>query len=175
VRLHAPLDDLITGKTSVRVLRTLSLFPGKEFTGRELAQLSGGAPSKVIRELERFREFGLVTRKTHGRTHAWRANPAHALLRMVSSMFAAEHELPEAFLSELRRGVEDPRISRAVLFGSFARGDEDAKSDVDLMVVTRRARDIEPVRSRLDDLSIKLSKMFGVRLAPIIHSETGWP
>jgi predicted nucleotidyltransferase len=175
VQFHATLDDLIGGKTSVRVLRILSLFPEKEFTGRQLASASGGAPSKVIQELERFRRLGIVRRKSHGRTHAWRANPDHALLRLVAPMFEGERKLPETFLSELDRGVDDTRISRAILFGSFARGDEKNESDVDLLVIAERAEDIDGVRIHLDDLSSRLGTRFGLRLSAIVHSESDVP
>lgn len=171
MRVHVPLDDLIGGKTSVRVLRTLSLFPGKEFTGRELAQMSGGAPSKVIGELERFRGLGIVTRKSHGRTHAWKLNPDHALIRLLKPAFEEEHTLPAKLLADLRHGVADARISRAILFGSFARGDERGESDVDLLVLARRASDLDAVRSVLDELSVKLSQRYGIRLAPVLHAE----
>lgn len=175
MRLVSPLDDLIGGKTSVRVLRTLSLFPEKEFTGRELALVAGGAPSKVIAELDRFRRLGLVTRRTLGRTHAWKANPEHALLRLLSPAFEHEHALRDDLMTELRRGLEDRRVSRAILFGSFARGDERPASDLDLLVVTRRVEDMEDVRTVLDALAIRLSARFGLRLSPILHAERELP
>ncbi|MEA3199335.1 MAG: hypothetical protein QOE90_763 [Thermoplasmata archaeon] len=171
----APLDDVIGGKTSVRVLRVLSLFPEKEFTGRQLAQMAGGAPSKVIQELGRLREAGIVTRQTHGRTHAWRANREHVVFRLLRPAFEAERDLPGVMLATLRKGVRDERVTRAILFGSFARGDETARSDVDLLVLTRRASDVEDVRKRLDHLAIRLGERFGAQLSAIVHPESDLP
>ena len=175
MRIHAPLDDLIGGKTSVRVLRTLSLFPEKEFSGRELAHTAGGPPSKVIAELERFREMGLVTRRTFGRTHVWRANKDHALVRILRPAFEAEHALGEGLLTELRDGLDDPRIARAILFGSFARGDEVPTSDVDVLVVARRAADLGEVSNLVDDLVERLAVRYGLRLSPLLHAERELP
>lgn len=175
MRRRASLDDVIRGKTSLRVLRTLALFPEKEFTGRELARMAGSAPSKVIGELERLKDLGLVTRKTHGRTHAWKANAENLVFRLMTPMFEGEHELARTFDSELRDGLDDDRISRAILFGSFARGSEAPSSDVDLLVLTDRAADIEGVREALDALSVRMSKRFGVRVSPILHAESELP
>lgn len=175
MRIHEPLDDIIGGKTSVRVLRALSLFPEKEFTGRQLAAAAQSAPSMVIEELGRFRSQGIVTRKTFGRTHAWKANPRHAIFRILAPAFEEEHKLAMKLLEELRLGTQDARISRAILFGSFARGDENPTSDVDLLVLTKRAADVESVRVALDALAIRLSDVFGLRLSPIIHAAKEFP
>ena len=175
MRVHAPLDDIIGGKTTVRVLRALSLFPDKEFTGRELATVAGGAPSKVIDELARLRILGLVSRKTFGRTHAWRVNKEHVIFRMFAPIFESEHKLSEQLQKEIHHGTRDPRIARVILFGSFARGDENSQSDIDLLVLTKRASDIEHVRTFLDSLAIQLRNQFGLRLSPIIHAEKELP
>jgi predicted nucleotidyltransferase len=175
VRVHEPLDDVIAGKTSVRVLRTLSLFPGKEFTGRQLAAMAGGAPSKVIGELERFKSMGLVTRKILGRTHVWRANSAHVLFSMLAPLFEAEHALPGKLRTSLEGAMKDPRIAHAILFGSFARGDEGPRSDLDLLVIVSRKHDVDEVRANLEGLAVHLDDAFGLRLSPIVHAERGLP
>lgn len=175
VHARVALDDVIGGRTSLRVLRVLALYPEKAFTGRELAHMAESAPSRVNLELERLKVFGVVSRVTHGRTHVWRARRDHEILRMLTPAFEREHALPTIIEEALRAGVDDRRISRAILFGSFARGDETATSDVDLLVVVARKGDVEPVRSVLDDLSIRMSERFGSRLAPIIHAEAELP
>lgn len=175
MRAQSPLDDLLAGRTSVRVLRVLSLFPEKEFTGRELAEAAGAAPSNAIIELERLRKAGVVHRRTLGRAHVWRANRRHALFRMLSAMFEEEHGLADRLIEALREGTDDPRIARSILFGSFARGDEGPESDVDLLVLTRRAADVEGVRRLLDALAERLSAEFGLRLAPIVHAQSELP
>ena len=102
VLLNAPIDAILRGRTSVRVLRTLSLFRGKEFTGRELATTCGGTHSKVIGELDRFQELGLVTRATRGRAHVWKANADHEIFRLLAPLFEGEREIPAAFLCRLQ-------------------------------------------------------------------------
>lgn len=159
----------------MRVLRTLSLFPEKTFTGRQLAEMAGAPPSKAIQELERLKGAGIVTRETHGNAHAWRANTQHAVFRLLAQAFEAEHGLRKAMIGEIVNAVRDERVARAVLFGSFARGDERPESDVDVLVLARRAADVDDVRRSLDGLAIRLARTYGARLSAIVHAEAELP
>ncbi len=171
MRLRQPLDDLVRGQTSVRVLRLICLFPEKEFTGRELAGMAGSPPSKVIAELERLRTAGIVDRRTIGRTHLWATNASHVLVAALAPAFAAEHEILATLRQVLQAGTDDPRITRVILFGSVARHEEKLGSDLDLLVTVKWPRDVEPVGALLEALSVRLRTLFGLRLSPILHAE----
>jgi len=87
----------------------------------------------VQRELLTLAEAGLIVRSQTGNQVFYRANrqhPAygelHALLVKTAGIF---HQLSEA-LAPLAREIEF-----ALVYGSFARGEETAESDVDLMVI----------------------------------------
>lgn len=175
MRLHDPLDDLLRGKTSVRVLRTICLFPEKEFTGRELARMAGSPASKVVAVLERFRLAGLVDRRTVGRSNLWTANRGHIIITELAGIFVLERALPTRLSEEIRAATADPRISRVALFGSLARAEETMGSDVDIMVMVRHQRDLDPARLIIDSLEMRIRTLFGLRLAPIFHTEAELP
>lgn len=156
-------------------MRVICLFPEKEFTGRELASMAGSPPSKVIAQLERLRAAGMVDRRTIGRTHLWSTNASHMLVAALAPAFAAEHEIPAKLRQEIQAGTDDTRITRVILFGSIARQEETVGSDLDLLVMAKGSRDMEPVGALLEALSVRLRMLFGLRLSPILHAEEELP
>lgn len=80
-------------------------------TGRQIADIAGLSPAGAARALDRLAELGVTRRRPVGR--------------------AVLHELDRA----------SALVSRIILFGSRARGDSDANSDFDLLVVLPEVTD----------------------------------
>jgi len=131
---------LFASATIGPLLRALVLQPQREFYQRELQRLTGAHLRQLQRDLARLSESGFVESRVHGNRVYYRAvasDPAFPALRsLVLTTVGLGDTLREALLA-LGEGVE-----AAFIYGSFARGDETADSDVDLLVVgdvTRRA------------------------------------
>jgi predicted nucleotidyltransferase len=127
------LANLLFGQTRGRILATLYGSPDECFFIRQLARRVEVSVGSVQRELLTLAEAGLIIRSQTGNQvfyQANRRNPVytelHALLVKTAGIF---HLLSEA-LAPLAE-----RIEFALVYGSFARGEETAESDVDLMVV----------------------------------------
>lgn len=82
-----------------------------------------------------------------------------------------------SLLRELREGIEHlygPRLRGVYLFGSYARGEEDAESDVDLLIVldevSQSAQEVERTGHLISDLSLK----FGISVSRVFVSERDW-
>ncbi len=96
---------------------------------REIAKklnLSLGPVSETLKKLE---QSGLLIRKVRGRLVTYRANMESPLLREMKIIITLLecHEL----LQELETSAE-----RVILFGSCARGDDTAESDIDFVIET---------------------------------------
>jgi len=105
----------------------------EELTLTTLADLSGVSLAHVARVVPRLVELGVVER---------REVPPAVLVRLSSDNLAARlllalADLRHALLHELRESARDldPAPVNMTLFGSFARGDDDAASDIDVLVV----------------------------------------
>ena len=129
----AALSDLLFGQTRGRVLATLYNKPETTFYVRQLARHIAGSVGTVQRELAMLTNAGLILRTEGENQVFYRANrdhPAfaelHALLAKTTGVF---HLLREAFQPLAGK------IEFAFVYGSFARGEENAASDIDLMVV----------------------------------------
>jgi predicted transcriptional regulator len=112
----------------------------KPRSGRELARRAGRSNTGVQHVLDRLVEHGLVNREEVGRTFLYELNRDHLLAPTVEQMAGARAELVRR-LRDAINGWEIPPV-HASLFGSAARGDGDASSDIDLLVV--RPADVDP-------------------------------
>jgi len=122
-------------------------------TGRELARLSGRSVTGVQHVLDRLVEEGLVHRAEAGPSFLYSLNRDHLLVPAVEAMAGMRWELVQR-LRDLIGGWSS-RTFHASLFGSAARGDGNAASDIDVLVVRPKATDADDPRWRqqLDDLA----------------------
>lgn len=104
-------------------------------SGRELARRIERSPTGVQHVLDRLVEEGLVERASAGQAFLYTLNYDHLLATAVQEMAGARVEL----VRRLRELVEHWEVEpvHVSLFGSAARGDGDASSDIDLLVVRR--------------------------------------
>jgi uncharacterized protein len=137
---HNGIAALFASATLGQLLYLFMLEPEREYYQRELQRLTGAHLRQLQRDLERLQRSGLVVCRTHGNRTYYRAVPAHPvfadLRAVVMKTWGAGHELSAAL-----EGL-GAAVTLAFIYGSFARGDDVAESDVDVLIVgsaTRRA------------------------------------
>lgn len=121
-----------------RILATLARTT-EDLSLSTLAELSGVSLAHVARVIPRLVELGVVERREVPPAVLVRLNREHLAARAVLTLSDLHH----AFLEELRTSAQrlEPAPANVTLFGSFARGDDDARSDVDVVVVRRASTD----------------------------------
>jgi predicted nucleotidyltransferase len=115
------------------VLRTLvsSVMPA---SARELARRVGrGSEEGIRRVLNRLVHQGVVLAEPAGASVQYRLNVDHVAFDVVRALAQLRPEL----LRRIANWVQawDPAPTLAGVYGSFARGEGDAESDIDLLVV----------------------------------------
>lgn len=154
--------DILFGQTRSRVLALLFGAPEQTFFVRQIARSIETSVGSVQRELETLAAVGLVHRTTIGRQVFYRANrkhPAFAELRSLLAKTAGIFEVLRSALTPL-----EERISSAIVYGSVARAEDTAESDIDLMVIG----DVT-----LDDLLTQLEgaeRILGRPINPTVYS-----
>ena len=125
--------DLLFGQTRGRVLALLYGVPDETFFVRQIARQVETSVGTVQRELALLADAGLIKRSAVGSQVFYQANQEHpefpelrALLAKTTGVF----QMLKAALAPL-----SSRISVAFVYGSVARGEEKAASDIDLMVI----------------------------------------
>lgn len=127
------LSSLLFGQTRGRILSALYDKPESEFFVRQLARQINGSVGTVQRELATLTDAGLILREDREHQVFYRANrenPVFSELRSLLAKTTGVFHLLDTALAPLAASVEF-----AFVYGSFARGEETAKSDIDLMVV----------------------------------------
>jgi len=125
------IEKLFTSKTRTRILRILLFHPAKEFHLRELSRKVEITPIYVKKELENLKELNLVLSSKKGNLNLFQINKDSPLYPELKNIF-----LKTEFLTEiLKESFEKLEIDFAFIYGSFARGEESEKSDIDLFVV----------------------------------------
>lgn len=130
------------------------------FTGREIARLLGIAHSTVLPALRTLADVGLVNERVLGRAHIFRVNRDHVLHAVLAATFGSERKLIGE-IAELIRASLAADSESIVLFGSRARGAARTGSDIDLLIVSKEARETE---AALEPLRDQLRRRFGLEL-----------
>lgn len=108
----------------------------RPLTGREIARLAKRGSERGVRlVLNRMAEAGLVDRRTAGSASLYVLNREHVAAPLVLELVRLRQEC----FDRIRQAIGGWELQpvHASIFGSAARGDGDAHSDVDLLVVRR--------------------------------------
>lgn len=128
------LADALFTKVQQRVLAVLFGNPGRSFYANELIALAGSGTGAVQRELARLASSGLVTVSHVGNQKHYQANAASPVYEELRGLV-----LKTSGLVDVLRAALQPlaaRIEAAFVYGSVARQQDSAGSDIDLMVVS---------------------------------------
>lgn len=121
------------GQTRGAVLALLYGHTEQSFYLRQLARTVGTGHGALQRELRLLTEMGLVVRTVQGNQILYRANSRSPIFSEVRSLVAKTIGLSDTIRVAL--ATLGTRIEIAFVYGSVARQQERAGSDVDLMVV----------------------------------------
>ena len=127
------LLDLLFGTYRQRALAQLLLHPESSYHVRELARLTGTTPGTLHKELTRLAAAGLLLREQQGNQVRYRANLDHPVFPELAGLFRKTRGVVSILADALHTLSPEPQL--ALIFGSLARGEENARSDVDLFIV----------------------------------------
>ncbi|MBI4658070.1 MAG: nucleotidyltransferase domain-containing protein [Verrucomicrobia bacterium] len=125
------LVDIVSSRVKAELLRLLFGLNQPELHLRELVRRSSLSLGTVQQELRRLTRVGLVIARKNGNRVYYRANPDHPVHPELCSLVLKT----DGLAGVLQPALDIPEINIAFVFGSLARGDTGATSDVDLMVL----------------------------------------
>ncbi len=157
------LGDALFAKVQQRVLGVLFGNPGRSFYANEVIGLARSGTGAVQRELARLEAAGLVTANRIGKQKHYQANPESPVFQELRGLV-----LKTSGMADVLREALAPvggRIRAAFVYGSIAKGEDTAASDVDLMVISEGLTYAD-LFGALEEASERL----GRKVAPTIYS-----
>lgn len=147
---HDSLSNILFGQIRGGVLALLYGRADEAFYVRQIARHLGASVGAVQRELEKLAQIRLITRRSSGNQVFYQVNqqsPVFSDMRSLVNKTVGVFNFLRAALEPLAE-----RILAAFVYGSVAREEEMAQSDIDLMIVG----EVE-----LDEILSRLSKLEG--------------
>lgn len=125
------LEELFTSKTRAEVMRILFDGEGKEHYLREIEKVTDLQISSLQKEIKHLLKIDLVKARKDGNRIYYRANKEHPIYTDLVSIV----EKTLGIISLLKERLRDPRIECAFIFGSVAKNNEKASSDIDIIII----------------------------------------
>jgi len=132
--ISSGLCEALFTKTQRQVLGLLYGNPARSYYSKEIVRLAGVGSGTVLRELEKLAKAGLLTIEKIGNQKHFRANPKSPIFAELCGIVVKTFGVADVLCSALEKCRGE--IVTAFIYGSIARGTDQAGSDIDLMIVT---------------------------------------
>lgn len=163
------LEHIITSKAKRSLLKLFLTNPDRAFYIREIAKLTGEPFNAVRRELGHLEKAGLIKSHREGNLKFYSLVKEFPLYSELKRIVYATIGVGDYLTAKLR---DSKQIELAFIYGSVARNEETAKSDIDLFVVGGIGEEelhdlvsqIEGDLGRSVNYTLMTNKEFGKRL-----------
>lgn len=151
----AKAADVLFGKGRGAILGLLYEHPDQSFYYRQMTrELAGVSAGTLQRELDTLAGIGLIERSMIGNQVFYRANRNHPIFPELRTLVAKTVGIVPLLRSKLASLAD--RIAVAFVYGSVARHQERAESDVDVMIIGTAK--LEDVLAKLGNLEALLRR-----------------
>ena len=148
------LSKVLFGQSRRSILALLYGHADEQYYLREIARRAGTGIGATQRELGQLTDAGLLHRLRRGNQVYYRANRENPIFEELKSILAKTSGIRDTLQEGLGRLAD--RVKLAFVYGSIARGEEKASSDVDLMVVGNVS--FQDVVAALSEIERKLGR-----------------
>ena len=146
------MERIFGSKTRAKTLGWFFTHPEEPFFVRQLASILGEDSTNLSRELANLEKATILSSTRQGNLKLFKANPQCPFFADLKGLVMKT----VGVFGEIRSALGTlSGIRYAFIFGSYARGEENARSDIDLMIVGEV--DIET----LDEIMAALEKKLG--------------
>lgn len=155
--LRNPLNGILSTQAHVRVLRELYRHGG-EMAAAKIAVQARLSPYGARLALAELVLARIVEDMGSGRSILYRINAHHPLAAAIEGMFQAERALAQSIPDAIAVAVNDRETLAAWIYGSFARGEDQIGSDLDIAIVIhdKSFADLPRIRQRLEQCGDRL-------------------
>lgn len=128
------IAEALFTKTQQRVLGLLYGKPDKRFYTNEIVRMAAMGRGTVTRELEKLTSSGILISTKEGNQQYYQANSDNPIFDELMAIATKTFGVADVVRKALKP-VND-KILCAFIYGSVAKGEAKAKSDIDLLVIS---------------------------------------
>ncbi|MHB9111846.1 MAG: nucleotidyltransferase domain-containing protein [Thermoleophilia bacterium] len=159
------LSTLITSKVRVEVITWFFTHPGERFYYRQLIDVLNASKQSIQNELARLENAGLLSSKKEGNIRFYWVNTDFILYPEIKSIIFKTVGVGDELKKSLAK-IGD--IKSAFIYGSVAKNLEDARSDIDVMIIGNVSEDA------LNKAILKAEEHLGREVNYSIFSPSDW-
>lgn len=126
------LAEILSSNIRAEIFRNLFGVEKQSLHLREIERRTGFAVGTVQQEIKKLLRLDIITRIKDGNRSYYKANTNHPLYPEIRNLVLKTNGLADLLKQALSAEL---KIKIAFVFGSFARKEEKAASDIDLMVI----------------------------------------
>lgn len=156
------LAEILSSRVRAEIFRLLFGCTTQELHHREIVRRSGLSESAVRQELGKLTRLDLINRRKDGNRVYYSAKREHPLFQSIREIVLKTIGLVDI----LRPALSQRGVLAAFVFGSLAKAEETATSDLDLMVIGNVGL------RRLTSLLSGLSEQIGREINPHVMKRT---
>jgi len=154
-------EKIFGSRIRAKILGWLFTHPDESFFVRQMALILKEDPTNVSREMAKLEELGILRSKRNGNLKHFQANQECPFFEELKGLVLKTTGVAGRIRASLDKlaGIE-----YAFIYGSYAKGEEKADSDVDLLIIG----DVD--MDRLDSNLGKLEKTLGREINYVLYS-----
>jgi predicted nucleotidyltransferase len=154
-------EKIFGSRIRAKILGWLFTHPEESFFVRQIALILKEDPTNVSREMAKLEELGILRSKRNGNLKHFQANQECPFFEELKGLVLKTTGVAGRIRASLDKlaGIE-----YAFIYGSYAKGEEKADSDVDLLIIG----DVD--MDRLDSNLGKLEKTLGREINYVLYS-----
>lgn len=132
---------------------------------RDIAKKAKVSPSTAKASLDYLEQNLFVDRRIVGKNHLFKIDGGSFLVRQAKILFSLSEINSSRLVPEILDKLSLAGVVSIVLYGSVAKGFDDKKSDLDLLLITRK---------KADDFSLKSEKKLSREVTYLKYTYQEW-
>ena len=167
MHLNTPLNEVLGQASKVKILRFM-VKSQAQLNGREIAKNIGLSHVKVHSALKNLSRQGIVNMHFVGNSIVYWLNEEHYLVKeILRPAFEKESGIFQSIIKIILEESRPPLPLSIILFGSFAKNNALADSDIDLLLIYPGHKNRSFIPGELSGAEKKITMLLGNHLAGI--------
>ena len=156
------IEEMFERYKDWKILKIFLNTPDRSFYTKEISRNTGIGSGTVNNFLRNIHKDKILTKEIVGNVHLYHLNNESGLvkqLKILNTILELEkNKVVEKFLSE------DDAIISLIIYGSHTNGENDSKSDIDLLIITSKKKQFTNTIQKLES---KINKIVSIQIMKI--------